>query len=73
MDATTITLMITVSLFLGSLGVVAFIWGLKTGQFDDQEKMMQGVLFDGEEELNDAAKKERKKKESHDEAKKKDT
>lgn len=73
MDATTITLMITVSLFLGSLGVVAFIWGLKTGQFDDQEKMMQGVLFDGEEELNDAAQKERKKKESDDEAKKKDT
>jgi len=63
MDTNTLVLMISVSLFLGALGLVAFIWGLKTGQFDDQEKMMKGVLFDGEEELNDAANKERKKKE----------
>ena len=64
MDASTLTLMITVSIFLGSLGLGAFIWGLKTGQFDDQEKMMQGVLFDGEEELNDAAKRDAKHKQN---------
>lgn len=62
MDTITLTLMITVSIFLGGLGLIAFIWGLKTGQFDDKEKMMQGVLFDGEEELNDAAKKQQKEK-----------
>lgn len=60
MDTNTLILMISASIFLGSLGLGAFIWGLKTGQFDDQEKMMQGVLFDGEEELNDAANKEKK-------------
>ena len=60
MDTHTLVMMISASIFLGALGLVAFIWGLKTGQFDDQEKMMQGVLFDGEEELNDAAKKEQK-------------
>ncbi|MGM0623967.1 MAG: cbb3-type cytochrome oxidase assembly protein CcoS [Campylobacterota bacterium] len=64
MDASTLTLMITVSIFLGSLGLGAFIWGLKTGQFDDQDKMMQGVLFDGEEELNDAAKRDAKQKQN---------
>jgi len=60
MDSITLVLMITVSLFLGGLGLIAFIWGLKTGQFDDKDKMMQGVLFDGEEELNDAASKDKK-------------
>jgi len=60
MSTATLVLMISVSLFLGSLGLIAFIWGLKTGQFDDKEKMMQGVLFDGEEELNDAANRQAK-------------
>lgn len=72
MDTTTLVLMITVSLFLGSLGLIAFVWGLKTGQFDDKDKMMQGVLFDGEEELNDAAKQERKAKEKEQKSEKKD-
>ena len=62
MDSITLVLMITVSLFLGGLGLIAFVWGLKTGQFDDKDKMMQGVLFDGEEELNDAAAKDTKDK-----------
>ncbi|MGM0532894.1 MAG: cbb3-type cytochrome oxidase assembly protein CcoS [Campylobacterota bacterium] len=62
MDSITLVLMISVSLFLGGLGLIAFVWGLKTGQFDDKDKMMQGVLFDGEEELNDAAHKQQKEK-----------
>ena len=68
MDAHTLVLMISASIFLGALGLVAFIWGLKTGQFDDQDKMMQGVLFDGEEELNDAAKQQEKQQEYHEKA-----
>ena len=72
MDTTTLVLMITVSLFLGSLGLIAFVWGLKTGQFDDKDKMMQGVLFDGEEELNDAARQEQKAKEKEQKSEKKD-
>ena len=62
MDNNTLILMLGVSLFLGALGLIAFVWGLRSGQFDDSQKMMQGVLFDGEEELNDAAKKQQKQK-----------
>jgi nitrogen fixation-related uncharacterized protein len=39
------------------------MWAIKTGQFDDKDKMMNSVHFDGEEELNEAAEKERRKKE----------
>ncbi|WP_334081595.1 cbb3-type cytochrome oxidase assembly protein CcoS, partial [Helicobacter typhlonius] len=39
---------------------LAFIWGLKNGQFDDANKMMQGVLFDSVEDLNLAAKTDKK-------------
>lgn len=60
--------MLGVSVFIGLLGLIAFIWGLRTGQFDDENKMMQGVLFDGEEDLNDKARVEQKKKEAEREA-----
>ncbi len=54
--------MLYVSLFLGFLGLVAFIWGIKNHQFDDAQKMMQGALFDSEDELNLAKQKEEKRK-----------
>lgn len=40
-----------------------FIWAVKQGQFDDGEKMMNGLLFDSTEDLQDAIKKEEKIKE----------
>jgi nitrogen fixation-related uncharacterized protein len=43
--------------------LIGVIWAIKTGQFDDEDKMMNTVLFDGEEELNEAAEKDRRKKE----------
>jgi len=49
-----------VSLLLGFFGVMAFIWGLRSGQFDDSEKYKHGALFDDEKELNDAAKRDKK-------------
>nr|WP_275940453.1 cbb3-type cytochrome oxidase assembly protein CcoS [Wolinella succinogenes] len=55
--------MLGVSVFIGFLGLVAFLWGLRSGQFDDEKKMMQGVLFDGEEELQEAALIDKKKRE----------
>ncbi len=65
-----IAIMLSVSLFIGFLGLVAFIWGLRTGQFDDEKKMMQGVLFDSEEDLVDASKRDEKlKKEDREDAK----
>ncbi|MCI6217910.1 MAG: cbb3-type cytochrome oxidase assembly protein CcoS [Helicobacter sp.] len=52
MSAEVIVLMLTVSLILGFFGLLAFLWGLKNGQFDDENKMMEGVLFDSPDDLN---------------------
>ncbi len=52
MSSWVVMLMLGVSLMIGAIGLVAFLWGLKNGQFDDKEKMMRGVLFDGVEDLN---------------------
>jgi cbb3-type cytochrome oxidase maturation protein len=54
--------MIGVSTFLGALGLIALLWGLRTGQFDDQAKFLDGARFDGEEELRDAVRMEEKRK-----------
>jgi len=62
MSDSVIVLMLSVSTLLGAFGLIAFIWGLKTGQFDDQEKMMNSVLFDNEEDLQRKAKMEEKRK-----------
>ena len=63
MDDNILSLMLFGSLILGSLGVIGFVWGLKSGQFDDEKKFTHGLLFDDEEELRDAAKKDGVKKE----------
>lgn len=52
--------MLFISLLLGLIGLIAFIWGAKNHQFDDEKKMMQGVLYDGVEELNVAIEKEKR-------------
>jgi cbb3-type cytochrome oxidase maturation protein len=57
----TLTLMLSVSLFLGLAGLAAFIWAFKSGQFEDEEKFTHGLLFDGEDELNAARDMENKK------------
>ncbi len=56
-----IGMMLGVSIFLGSIAVVALVWAIKKGQFDDSEHFLNAVKFDGEEDLNDAANLERKK------------
>lgn len=64
MSDTIIELMLGVSTFLGALGLIALLWGLKTGQFDDQSKFIDGARFDNEEDLKDAILMEKKKKEA---------
>lgn len=64
MNTEMIAVMLGVSLVLGVFGLLAFIWGLKNGQFDDANKMMQGVLFDSVEDLNLAAKTHKHKQQS---------
>jgi len=61
MSSWVIAMMLGVSVFLGSIAVVALMWAIKKGQFDDEEKFLNAVKFDNEEDLNDAANLERKK------------
>ncbi len=61
MSSWVIAMMLGVSIFLGSLAVVALMWAIKKGQFDDEEKFLNAVKFDSEEDLNDAANLEKKK------------
>lgn len=69
MSTEVIILMLGVSIFLGFFGVMAFAWGVKSGQFDDEKKFTKGLLFDGEEELNEAIDMENKQKEKKKETK----
>jgi len=62
MDNGIVIMMIGISLLLGALALLGVMWAIKTGQFDDKDKMMDSVLNDGEDALNDAAEKERRKK-----------
>jgi len=55
-------LMISVSTFLGALGLIALIWAVKTGQFDDHNKFINAVSHDNEEDLRDAIQMEKKNK-----------
>ncbi len=64
MSSGIIAVMIGVSTFLGVIGLFGLLWGLKTGQFDDEKKFLDGVRNDGVEELRDAVALENKKKEA---------
>jgi cbb3-type cytochrome oxidase maturation protein len=61
MDSWVVTMMLGVSIFLGAIALFAFLWALKNGQFDDEEKFLNAAKFDSEDDLNDAANMERKK------------
>lgn len=62
----TLFLMLIVGLVITAALLLLFVWGAKTGQFDDSNKMVDGLLFDSVEDLNDAIEKEKKIKESKD-------
>ncbi len=63
MDNGIVLMMLGISLMLGAIAMFGVIWAIKTGQFDDKDKMMNTVLDDGEDALNEAVEKERRKKE----------
>lgn len=44
--------MLIVSLLIGLVGLIVFLWGLRSGQFDDANKITHGALFDSVEDLN---------------------
>jgi len=41
-------LLIPAALFLGLLGLVAFVWALRSGQFDDLDGAAMRILMDDE-------------------------
>ena len=64
MSSGIVALMIGVSTLLGVIGLFGLLWGLKSGQFDDENKFLDGARHDGVDELRDAAALENKKKEA---------
>lgn len=63
MDPWVVTMMLSGSLFLAGVALAGFLWAIKSGQFDDEKKMMTHVHFDDEQELNDAAQQQKKREE----------
>ena len=61
MDSWVVAMMLGASLFLGGLALIAFLWAIKTGQFDDANRMMNQVQYDDENELNDASDQQKKR------------
>jgi len=57
-----VILMIGISTLLGAIGLLALIWAVKTGQFDDHSKFIDAVRHDNEEDLRDAVMMQEKKK-----------
>ena len=63
MNSSLLAVMLGASLILGGIALAAFLWGLKSGQFDDKEKWLGAVKFDNEDDLRSAAEIEQRKKE----------
>lgn len=43
-------ILVPIALFLGGLGLAAFLWSLRNGQYEDLDGAAQRILFDDEEE-----------------------
>ncbi len=41
--------LIPIALFLGLLGLGAFVWALRSGQFEDLDGAAERILFDDDE------------------------
>lgn len=52
MNTPILTIMLIVSVAIGLIGLVVFLWGLRSGQFDDSVKITHGALFDTQDDLN---------------------
>ena len=45
--------LIPLALVLGMVGLVAFLWALRSGQFDDMEGESHRILFDDDDQPKD--------------------
>ncbi len=50
---TVLIYLIPISLLLGLLGLGAYLWALRSGQFDDMEGAANRILFDDEDDGNE--------------------
>ena len=41
--------LIPIALFLGLLGLAAFLWAMRSGQYDDLDGAAERILFDDDE------------------------
>jgi len=47
---TTLSVLIPIALFLGALGLAAFLWALRNGQYEDMDGAAERILIDDEED-----------------------
>lgn len=45
---TILSYLIPVAFFLGGIGLLAFVWALKSGQYDDVDGAAERILIDDE-------------------------
>ncbi|GAA8465127.1 cbb3-type cytochrome oxidase assembly protein CcoS [Helicobacter pylori] len=60
MNTEILTIMLVVSVLMGLIGLIAFLWGVKSGQFDDEKRMLESVLYDSASDLNEAISQEKR-------------
>ena len=46
---TNLLFLIPIALFLGALGLAAFLWSLRTGQYDDLDGAAERILHEDDE------------------------
>jgi cbb3-type cytochrome oxidase maturation protein len=63
----TLFFMLIVGIIISAGMLLLFIWAARSGQFDDSNKMVNGLLFDSVEDLNDAINKEKSLKSAKEE------
>lgn len=51
---TNLLMLIPVALLLGLLGLLAFLWALKSGQFDDLDGAAHRILFEDDDSEDDS-------------------
>lgn len=62
MNTEILTIMLVASVLMGLIGLIAFLWGVKSGQFDDEKRMLESVLYDSTSDLNEAILQEKRQK-----------
>jgi cbb3-type cytochrome oxidase maturation protein len=60
----TLFFMLIVGIIISAGLLMIFVWAAKTGQFDDADKIVNGLLFDSVDDLNDAINKDKNSKEA---------